>query len=278
MHLNDQGSTTEDGLPLPPTEPTNNEANQVPGNYPSDNQSNAPIDSNDDNNTQQDSDDMSSEPKTEPESPEWFMKDKFKSIDEQAKSYKELSTKMGKYWGSPQDGYSVEGMESIGIEANDPLIAGLTPALKEMGISQEGFQHLVGQYFEANKAMMAEMEASLKKTLTETDAHTYQAIDKWMTDNMTAEEAAMVKNNWLMTPEDFKLFNNLRLMAAPSTNVPSNSVNPVRFESSKEVENDKIKYKKELKTGTRVQDKNYEDTLAARFRDAVARELRNKGR
>jgi len=276
MHLNDQGNTTPDGLPLEPTQPTNNEPPVVPGNIPINSASDpssppiqAPLDNEEASNP---------ESPAEPESPEWFMKDKFKSIDEQAKSYKELSTKMGKYWGSPQDGYSVEGMEAVGIEANDPLIAGLTPALKEMGISQEGFQHLVGQYFEANKAMVAEMEASLKKTLTETDAHTYQAIDKWMTDNMSAEEATMVKNNWLMTPEDFKLFNNLRLMAAPSTNVPSNSVNPVRFESSKEVENDKIKYKKELKTGTRVQDKNYEDTLAARFRDAVARELRNKGR
>ena len=276
MHLNDQGNTTPDGLPLEPTQPTNNEPPVVPGNIPINSASDesskpiqAPLDNEEASNP---------ESPAEPESPEWFMKDKFKSIDEQAKSYKELSTKMGKYWGSPQDSYSVEGMVALGIEANDPLIAGLTPALKEMGISQEGFQHLVGQYFEANKAMVAEMEASLKKTLTETDAHTYQAIDKWMTDNMTAEESAMVKNNWLMTPEDFKLFNNLRLMAAPSTNVPSNSVNPVRFESSKEVENDKIKYKKELKTGTRVQDKNYEDTLAARFRDAVARELRNKGR
>lgn len=273
MHLNDQGTTTPDGVPVAPIEPTNNVPPMVPGNIVPNNStdpSSAPIEA--------PASEEAKDPEApkEPESPEWFMKDKFKSIDEQAKSYKELSTKMGKYWGSPQENYSVDGME--GLEANDPLIAGLTPALKELGISQEGFQHLVGQYFEANKAMMGEMEANLKKTLTETDAHTYHAIDKWMTDNMTAEEAAMVKNNWLMTPEDFKLFNNLRLLAAPSTNVPSAMSNPVKFESSKEVENDKIKYKKELKAGSRVQDKNHEDALASRYRDAVARELRNKGR
>ncbi len=276
MHLNDQGTTTPDGIPVAPIDPTNNVPPVVPGNIVANSDSDytdAPITAPADN-------EEASNPESpkEPESPEWFMKDKFKTVDEQAKSYKELSTKMGKYWGSPQENYSVEGMQGIGIEANDPLIAGLTPALKEMGISQDGFQHLVGQYFEANKAMMAEMESSLKKTLTETDAHTYHAIDKWMTDNMTAEEAAMVKNNWLMTPEDFKLFNNLRLMAAPSTSVPSTSTNPVKFESSNEVTNEKIKYKKELKAGTRVQDKNHEDALAARFRDAAARELRNKGR
>ena len=211
---------------------------------------------------------------SEPESPEWFMKDKYKSVEEQAKSAYELQKKMGKYWGSPQEKYSIEGME--GIEANDPLVESLSPILKEMGISQDGFKHLVGEYMNANSKMVQSMEAELKKTLTTTDAHTYQAIDKWMGENLTAEESTMVKNNWLMSAADFKLFNHLRLMAAPSTNVPNNATTATHFESSKEVENDKIKYKREIKTGSRVQDKNHENDLAARYRDAVARELRNK--
>ena len=273
MHLNDQPKTTPDAIPEMPVDPTNSSTNQVPGNYPNDNKPSAePV-----VDTKPSDDDTPDEPESkEPESPEWFMKDKFKSIDDQAKSYKELSTKMGKYWGTPQEGYKVDGME--GITQDDPLIASLTPALKEMGISQDGFQHLVSQYMEANKVMMGAMEAELKKTLTTTDAHTYQAISKWMDDSLTPEESAQIKNNWLMTADDFKLFNNLRLMLAPSTNVPSAGVNPVKFESSKEVENDKIKYRKELKAKSRVEDKNYENELAGRYRDAVARELRNKGR
>ena len=275
MHLNDQGTTTPDGLPLEPIQPTNNVSNEMPGNYPNEQaESSEPLAKQD--NETSDYNDAPSDMKEEPESPEWFMKDKYKSVEEQAKSAFELQKKMGKYWGSPQENYTVEGLE--GIDASDPLVAGLTPALKEMGISQDGFNHLVTQYMDANKQMMKAMEDNLRKELTETDAHTYQAIDKWMSDNLTPEEAMMVKNNWLMSADDFKLFNHMRLMAAPSTNVPSTGVSPVKFESSKEVENDKIKYRKELKTGTRVQDKNLEDTLAARYRDAVAREIRNKGR
>jgi hypothetical protein len=210
----------------------------------------------------------------EPETPEWFMKDKYKSVEEQAKSAFELQKKMGKYWGSPQDKYSVEGME--GIDKNDPLIENLSPVLKEMGISQEGFKHLVNEYMNANSKMVQSMEEELKKTLTTTDAHTYNSINKWMAENLTKEESDMVKNNWLMSAADFKLFNQLRLMAAPSTSVPNSATNAVQFESSQAVENDKIKYKKELRAGSRVQDKNYENELAARFRDAIARELRNK--
>jgi hypothetical protein len=270
MHYNDQAKTTPDAIPVEPVQPTNNTPAVVPGNYPNDQtQPETPPAQNDDTKTDE-------KPVNEPDSPDWFMKDKFKSIDDQAKSYKELTTKMGKFWGSPSEGYKVDGME--GIEANDPLIAGLTPALQEMGISQEGFQNLVGKYMEANKSMMDNMEADLKKTLTSTDAHTYQAITKWMDESLSPEESAQIKNNWLMTADDFKLFNNLRLMLAPSTNVPSGNTNAVKYESSKEVTNEKIKYKKEVKSGTRVQDKNHEDSLAARFRDAAARELRNKAR
>lgn len=206
------------------------------------------------------------------ETPEWFMKDKYKSIEEQARSAFELQKKMGKYWGSPKENYDVEGLD--GIEKDDPLVNNLAPALKEMGISQEGFKHLVSEYTNANKKMLQQFEDELKKELTQNDAHTYKAIEKWMGEHLTPEESQTIKNNWLMTATDFKLFNTLRLMAAPNTSVPNSNQSSVRFESSKEVENDKIKYRKEIKEGIRVADKNYENELASRFRDARARELR----
>ena len=211
----------------------------------------------------------------EPEHPEWFMKDKYKSIEEQAKSAFELQKKMGKYWGAPQDSYNVEGLE--GISKDDPLVANLMPALKDIGLSQEGFTNLVKQYQDANINMMKDFEENLKTELTTKDAATYNSVDKWMQENLTNEEREQVQNNWLMSSADFKLFNTLRLMAAPSTNVPSSaSGDTARFESSKEVENDKIKYRKEVGQKLRVRDKNYEDELAARFRDSRSRELRAK--
>jgi len=211
----------------------------------------------------------------EEESPEWFMKDKFKTVEDQAKSYSELQKKMGKYWGSPDDKYNAEGIENV--EANDPLIESLMPALKDIGLSQDGFKHLVEGYKEANLKMVKTLEEELKKELTVNDAHTYQAVNKWMGENLTAEEVSTVQNNWLLTPADFKLFNQMRLMAAPSTNIPSSSANDgVKFESSVEVENDKIKYRTEIKNNMRAKDKNHENELAARFRDAKSREIRGR--
>jgi len=224
--------------------------------------------------------DQTNEATTESETPEWFMKDKYKSIEEQAKSAFELQKKMGKYWGAPAENYQVEGIEGLeGIAKDDPLVANLMPALKEMGLSQDGFTNLVKQYQDANIKMMKGFEEQLKTELTTKDAATYNAVDKWMQENLTKEERAQVQNNWLMSAADFKLFNQLRLMAAPSTSVPSSTAaSTARFESSKEVENDKIKYRKEVSQKLRVPDKNYENELASRYRDSIAREIRAKER
>lgn len=209
----------------------------------------------------------------EDETPDWFMKDKFATVEAQAKSYSELQKKMGKFWGSPDDKYSVEGID--GIESNDPLVENLMPSLKDIGLSQDGFKHLVEGYREANMQMVKKLEDELKKELTVNDAHTYNSVNKWMKETLTQEEVQTVQNNWLLTPADFKLFNQMRLMAAPSTSVPSSSAgDAIKFESSKEVENDKVKYRTEVKQKMRVKDRNYENELASRFRDARSRELR----
>lgn len=271
MNVNDQSATTPNTVP--DAQPTSQESAQSLPNETKSVESQTDSVSNSDTTSTDKTD--TSETK-EPETPDWFMKDKFKSIEDQAKSYKDLVGKMGKYWGSPEESYSFSGIE--GLEEGDPLVAALTPSLKELGISQDGFAHLVNGYMAANKEMLKGFEENLRQTLTTTDAHTYQAVDKWMNDNLSKEEAMQVKNNWLMTPEDFRLFNNLRLMAAPSTNVPNTGNTGTTFESSSAVTNEKIKYKQEVKQGIRVKDKNFENELSARHRDAVAREIRSKQR
>lgn len=246
------------------------EPHQKPSDGASENQEENPV-SSDPVNNGDDNDNGS-----EPELPEWFMKDKFSSMDEQAKAYHELQKKMGKNWGAPKDDYSLEGIE--GINKDDPLLKNLAPALKELGLSQDGFGQLVKQYQAANVKMAEKFEQELKHELTVKDAQTYQTVTKWMQDVLTPEEITQVQNNWLMTPADFKLFNHLRLMAAPSSNVPSSMQSDApRFESSHSVEQDKVKYRKEIKEGLRVPDKNHENELAQRYRDALTREMRAKG-
>lgn len=207
---------------------------------------------------------------TEPEYPEWFMKDKHKTIEDQARSAFELQKKMGKHWGPPEE-YKFEGID--GISEDDPIMKRFAPALKEMGISQEGLKYLVNQYMDANLNYVKEMEQNLHKELTGKDKMTFEAVDKWMVNTFSPDDRKTIQS-WISTPDDFRIINTLRTMMPKSNNVPSPlDYNIPTYESSKDITNEKIKYRKEVAQGLRVSDKGFENELQQRWRDARTREL-----
>ncbi len=216
-------------------------------------------------------------PPPEPAAPDWFMKDKYKSIEDQAKAQYEMQTligKMGRNWGPPKDEYKLDGIE--GLNPNDPVLANLKPALKEMGLSQEGFANLVKSYQSAQMEAVKKLDTELRQTLTQKDAVAITDVDNWLNDSFTPEDAETMRS-WIVNEKDFHLLSTLKAMIPNKSNVPSTmSSNAVQFESVKQVEQDKIKYLNELKTGLRVEDKNYRDQLNIRFREAYLRENRGK--
>lgn len=206
--------------------------------------------------------------------PEWFMKDKYKTIEDQAKAQFDMQKLMGKNWGAPKDDYTVEGIE--GIVPNDPLLAHLKPALKELGLSQDGFASLVKGYQDANLAMAKKIEAEVAETLTRTDALTVQTVDKWLQNSFDDADRKTIQS-WICSVEDFKLLNMLRTMIPGDTNVPSSTnSNAIKFETTQEVDNEKVKYRKEVAQGTRVPDKNFENHLQQRWKDAYSRKEMSK--
>ena len=207
--------------------------------------------------------------------PEWFMKDKYKTVDDQAKAHYDLQKLMGKNWGAPKDDYSIEGIE--GISKDDPLLSHLKPALKELGLSQDGFATLLKGYQDANIKMAEAMEKQVAETLLKNDAMTVQAVDKWLHESFD-EATRKTIQGWIVGVDDFKVLNALRTMLPASTNVPSSTGNAAHFESMQEVENEKVKYRKEVAEGLRVKDTNFENQLQQRWKDAYTRESMNKAR
>lgn len=217
------------------------------------------------------------EEKTEAEqntTPEWFMKDKYKTIEDQAKARYDLEKLMGKNWGAPKDDYSVEGLE--GVNSADPLLEHLKPHLKELGLSQNGFASLIKAYQQANVAMAEKIEKEVAETLTKSDAMTVKAVDSWLNEAFTEADRKTIQS-WIMSVDDFKILNTLRLMVPGKSAVPSSTGhNAVKVESSKEVTQEKVKYRQEVAQGLRVADRNYENELQQRFRDAAQREEYSK--
>ncbi len=205
---------------------------------------------------------------------DWFMRDKFATEVDQAKAYPELLKKMGKNWGAPKDDYSVEGIE--GIVKDDPLLKHLAPALKELGLSQDGFGNLIKSYQDANIALGKAIEEQVKTELTQKDAQTVTAVDNWISKSFDEAQQKLIRS-WIVSVDDFHVLNTLRVMMPQDTSVPSTTnENAPRYESVAEVENEKIKYRKEVAQGLRVEDKNFSNELQQRFKDAYTRENANK--
>lgn len=80
------------------------------------------------------------------EAPDWYLGDKYKSVSEQAKGYKELLNRYNErlkgFVGSPEEGYALpEGMEEGG-----PLINMLTQIGAKYGMNQDMFNEIIENY------------------------------------------------------------------------------------------------------------------------------------
>lgn len=84
--------------------------------------------------------------------PEWFKKDKYGTVEEQAKAYKELESRFGGFTGAPKDGdYTVtlsDELQELGIEIapDDPLYADAVEFAKGTNMNQEGFDKMMNLY------------------------------------------------------------------------------------------------------------------------------------
>jgi len=201
---------------------------------------------------------------------DWFMRDKFATEVDQAKAYPELLKKMGKNWGAPKDDYTLDSIE--GIIKDDPLLSHLKPALKELGLSQDGFASLIKGYQDANVKLGETIAKQVQQELVAKDAATVTAVDQWISKSFDEAQQKTIRS-WIVSVEDFQILNQLRVLMPVDTSVPSSTAgNAIKFESVQEVENEKIKYRKEISERLRVPDKNFENDLQQRWRDAYTRE------
>lgn len=85
--------------------------------------------------------------------PEW-LPEKFKSPEDLAKSYDELSRKLGSHTGAPES-YELEieaGLEDYSINPEDPFATDFAKVLKENGVNQKTYNDIANLYAAKTKA------------------------------------------------------------------------------------------------------------------------------
>lgn len=123
------------------------------------------------------------------EMPAWYLADKYKTVEEQAKAYPELAKRFGAFTGAPKDGkYEFVTPEGLGVELvkDAPIVQELEKWAAENQLSQVGYQHLLGKLAEYEASHLPNMN-EIKGSLGANADDRINAASGWAKANMTPE-------------------------------------------------------------------------------------------
>jgi hypothetical protein len=195
-----------------------------------------------------------------------FLKEKYGSVEDQAKAYLELEKRMGEFKGAPKDGYKFDNLPD-GFSAEDPLLQGFSETFKEMNLSQEGFERVIGKFVElanvdntvvSNENLMRELGADGKMIM--------DRVDNWMS-NFSEQDQKTIRS-WGMSAEDIRALDAIRAGRSPSR-APTTHEAESRYvyETAKHVEAEK-----NANWARYTRDDAYREEITRRWTDALLRE------
>jgi len=166
----------------------------------------------------------------EGEVPEWFKTGKYKTVEDQAKAYQGLESKLGSFTGAPKDGYEVVIPEDIQAEIadDDPLLSGFNEWATEAGLSQDAHSQLLGVYLANQVAQQPSMEDEMKRIGKDAQQRISDVV-QWAKSSFDEDEFQTLQQV-ATTADGFKLIERMRSLgretqiSAPDTAKPVNAV------------------------------------------------------
>jgi hypothetical protein len=123
---------------------------------------------------------------TTTEHPEWFKASKYKTIEDQAKAYGELESKLGGFTGKPEEYTLGEGIE---VDAENALFKGLQEIGGKYNMNNDMYNELISMYNGHAQAEAEAMTASEMAALGENAQGRIQNVQDWVKANMPADMA-----------------------------------------------------------------------------------------
>lgn len=205
--------------------------------------------------------------------PEW-LQDRYKTVSEQAKAYKDLESKFGQFKGAPKDGYNLEKVE--GIDKESPLLGHFKDVFKDLNLSQEGFERVVNEFVNAHESIIStDAEAEMKKL----GPHGKQILQQTVmqVQNNFPKEVADTIKSWMMTAQDVEAVKTM-MSYLPQSRAPSNyDMQPAQqFESYKELLNEKATQYDKYMNDANYRNRLDEKIVQARRRESNERTLQRK--
>lgn len=125
----------------------------------------------------------------EGDAPEWFKKDKYKTVSAQAEAYTELETKFGSFTGTPKDGYKVQDAEGKDINIEDsPLLKITAEWGAEQQLSNEGLSSLIEKVNNLAAEQIEQDVVNAKEALGDKADERLNNIAQWGKNNLSPEQ------------------------------------------------------------------------------------------
>lgn len=152
--------------------------------------------------------------------PVWYLADKYKTVEEQAKAYPELQKRLGAFKGAPKDGkYEFKAPEGLPVEidGSNPLVGEFQKWATENQLSQEGYQQVMSMFATYEAAQIPDM-AQIKADIGDNVDARIEATTQWARANLGHEEYLMLQEA-TATPMAAKVFKVVEAMIAKTKQV-----------------------------------------------------------
>lgn len=159
------------------------------------------------------------------ERPEW-LKEKYKSAEDQAKAYGDLEKKLGAYKGAP-DEYDLslgEEFKSTQFDKNNPVLQEFLSSAKEQGMSQESITHILQSYAKMEAINQPNLDKEMER-LGVNGKQDLQILAQWASNHFTKEELTTFKS-MVKTADHMKIFDKMRRQMTKADTVPTNTRTP----------------------------------------------------
>lgn len=159
----------------------------------------------------------------EGEAPEWFNKDKYKSVAEQAKAQRELEKRFGAFKGAP-DQYVIDVSEELtksGIDVNleDPVFKEFESLARENNMSNDMFNSCIDKFLHSfagnEEAIQAEKKEEMGKLGDNSDMRITQ-LENWGKNNLSENEYSTLKD-FCSSAERVEFMEKLITQTSPSS-------------------------------------------------------------
>lgn len=193
-----------------------------------------------------------------------YLQEKFKTTEEQAKAYNDLSKKFGEFKGAPEAYDLTKLPEHLNKES--PLITKMAERFKAMNLSQEGFEAIVKDFVSVQDEFMEIKPEQIMQDLGPTGKEVIGRVGNWIK-NFSPEEQETLKS-WSMSAKDIQLLDKLRA-STPLSRAPTNAdiMSSTGFETLKAVEAEKAQNWDRYRN-----DAAYASEISRRYQDAAMRE------